>query len=144
MGAQYHNGHWYGGGQDIDIQSDPTATSFDPNKVPTGATAQSVLNSKILPVPSTVTSISITDSTWVAYEPASNGFITIKVGAGSSARSIRATIRDNLISEYGVTSMLTLPAYNTEPIISLPVFKGRKYVIYCSASGGGITASFIS
>lgn len=47
MSAQYHNGHWYGGGQDVDIQSDPTATSFDPNKVPTGATAQSVLNSKI-------------------------------------------------------------------------------------------------
>lgn len=48
MSAQYHNGHWYGGGQDIDIQSDPTATSFDPNKVPTGATAQSILNSKLI------------------------------------------------------------------------------------------------
>lgn len=47
MGAQYHNGHWYGGGQDIDIQSDPTATSFESGKVPTGDTAQSVLNSKL-------------------------------------------------------------------------------------------------
>lgn len=53
MGAQYHNGHWYGGGQDIDIQSDPTATSFDPNKVPTGATAQSVLNSNFVKITST-------------------------------------------------------------------------------------------
>lgn len=48
MGAQYHNGHWYGGGQDIDIQSDPTATSFDPNKVPTGGTCQSILNSNFV------------------------------------------------------------------------------------------------
>lgn len=47
MSAQYHNGHWYGGGQDIDIQSDPTATSFESGKVPTGDTVQSVLNSKI-------------------------------------------------------------------------------------------------
>lgn len=47
MSALYHNGHWYGGGQDIDIQSDPTATSFESGKVPTGDTVQSVLNSKI-------------------------------------------------------------------------------------------------
>lgn len=42
MSAQYHNGHWYGGGQDIDIQSDPTATSFESGKVPTGDTIQGV------------------------------------------------------------------------------------------------------
>lgn len=48
MGAQYHNGHWYGGGQDIDIQSDPTATSFESGKVPTGDTVQSVLNSNLV------------------------------------------------------------------------------------------------
>ena len=48
MSALYHNGHWYGGGQDIDIQSDPTATSFNPNDVPTGATCQSVLNSNLV------------------------------------------------------------------------------------------------
>lgn len=47
MSAQYHNGHWYGGGQDIDIQSDPTATSFESGKVPTGDTVQSVLNSNL-------------------------------------------------------------------------------------------------
>lgn len=48
MSAQYHNGHWYGGGQDIDIQSDPTATSFESGKVPTGDTVQSVLNSNFV------------------------------------------------------------------------------------------------
>lgn len=38
MGALYHNGHWYGGGQDIDIQSDPQATSLNAGEVPTGDT----------------------------------------------------------------------------------------------------------
>ena len=47
MSAQYHNGHWYGGGQDIDIQSDPQATSLNAGEVPTGDTIESVLNTNL-------------------------------------------------------------------------------------------------
>ena len=47
MGALYHNGHFYGS-FDAPIQSDPTATSFESGKVPTGDTIESVLNTNLV------------------------------------------------------------------------------------------------
>ena len=59
MGGLYHNGHWYGGGQDIDIQSDPTATSFESGKVPTGDTCKSVLAWKFIKQQATSTDVTV-------------------------------------------------------------------------------------
>lgn len=92
MGAQYHNGHWYGGGQNIDIQSDPTATSFDANKVPTGATAESVLNSKL---GNFIKAVTLTGKVTLPTLPSGNAGYTVGVTSGHGGAGVTLSTLPN-------------------------------------------------
>ena len=121
------------------VQDNGSATDLTDGALATGRTIENWGDSKYIPAPVASTLVaSKTDTSELTgtYTPTRNGRIVLYCGAGSANRTIKArmlSLEANV--KYGNYIYTTLPAYNSESLMYLDVYKGVNYYYQCNGHG---------